>query len=45
MDRNMTTTIDIDGDLFFNLTAHPALEAMCPRMDAQLRSVGERAGT
>jgi hypothetical protein len=41
----MTTTIYINGDLFFNLTAHPALEAMCLRVDTQLRSVGERAGT
>jgi chemotaxis response regulator CheB len=41
----MTTTIDIDGDLFLNLTEHPVVEAMCPRMDTKLRSVGKRAGT
>jgi hypothetical protein len=44
-DRNMTTTIYINGDPLFNITAHPAPEAMCLRMDTRLRCVGERAGT
>ena len=44
-DRNMASTNYINGDLFFGLAAHPALEAMCLRIDTQLRSVGERAGT